>query len=155
MIIFRIVLIQLCLASTIFAVLRYDLKENQELTLRALWAACRKKCFTMELNKVYAFRVKNEDKLNTHTRLIVGHIWKPDVDDDNQRWDFEAYYFDMRATGKRYTDRFWGAKCFPEANTWECKEGNVFKFAGEVGMGVDVEYFHDVEEIIGEEGIIH
>ena len=155
MIILRIVLIQLCLASTIFAVLPYHLKENQELTLRRLWDACRKKCFTMELNKVYAFRVKNEDKLYTHTRLVVGHIWKPDVDDDNQRWDFEAYYFDMRFTGTRYTDQFWGGKCYTDSQTWECKEGNAFKFAGEVGMGVDVEYFEDVQEIIGDEGIIH
>ncbi|KAL8782367.1 MAG: hypothetical protein Q9213_005445 [Squamulea squamosa] len=105
----------------------------------------------MELNKIYAFRAKNEDKLNTHTRLVVGHIWKDDVDDDDEKRDFQAYYFDMQFIAKRPTDAIWGGRCITTSNEWQCREGNVFNFAGEVGMGLDVEYFEDVLEVVGDE----
>ncbi|KAL8728667.1 MAG: hypothetical protein Q9166_005231 [cf. Caloplaca sp. 2 TL-2023] len=142
MLVFRTTLVCLSfLISLILAVTDYSDPQFQDDNLKPLWAACQKACVTMEVNKIYAFRQRDDASYTSHTRLVVGHIWKDDEEDDSELWTFDAYWFDMRYEIKRPTDRIWGGKCSNDNGNWQCQEGNVFKFKGEV----DIARFDRVE----------
>ncbi|KAL8923861.1 MAG: hypothetical protein Q9172_002949 [Xanthocarpia lactea] len=94
------------------------------------------------------FRQRDDASFTAHTRLVVGHIWKDDEEDDSELWHFEAYWFDMRYTVKRPTDPIWGGKCQTHNGEWVCRDGNVFKFKGETS----ILRFDRIEEIVGDEG---
>ncbi|KAL8913040.1 MAG: hypothetical protein Q9171_002108 [Xanthocarpia ochracea] len=135
------------LISAILAVTDYSNPQFQDATLKVLWAECQKHCVNMEVNKIYAFRQRDDASFAAHTRLVVGHIWKDDEEDDSELWTFDAYWFDMRYTMKRPTDAIWGGKCQTNNGEWECRDGNVFKFKGETR----ILRFDRIEEIVGDE----
>ncbi|KAL9611038.1 MAG: hypothetical protein Q9167_004285 [Letrouitia subvulpina] len=152
MVVLRTILAYLPLfISLVLAVTDFTKTENQTPALQVLWKETQKRCVTMELNKAYAFRQKDNDKINSHARLVVGHIWKDDEDDDSVPWDFEAYWFDMVFRQHRPFDHIWGGECITRNSNWECREGNKFKFSGEV----QIQQFEDIDDIvdvIGDEG---
>ncbi|KAL9044281.1 MAG: hypothetical protein Q9214_002569 [Letrouitia sp. 1 TL-2023] len=145
MVVLRTTLVYLSLfISLILAVTDFTLPENQTPALQVLWKETQKRCVTMELNKAYAFRQKDTDKISSHARLVVGHIWKDDEDDDSMPWDFEAYWFDMVFRQTRPFDHIWGGQCLTRNSNWECREGNKFKFSGEV----QIQQFEDIDDIV-------
>ncbi|KAI4162422.1 MAG: hypothetical protein LQ342_003988 [Letrouitia transgressa] len=145
MVVLRTSLIYLSLfISLIFAVTDFTQPENQTPALQVLWKETQKRCVTMELNKAYAFRQKDTDKISSHARLVVGHIWKDDVDDDSVPWDFEAYWFDMVFRQTRPFDHIWGGQCLTRNSNWECRDGNKFKFSGEV----QIQQFEDIDDVV-------
>ncbi|KAL8881607.1 MAG: hypothetical protein Q9198_001220 [Flavoplaca austrocitrina] len=135
--------------SLILAVTDYSDLQFQDATLKVLWAECQKRCVNMEVNKIYAFRQRDDASVTAHTRLVVGNIWKDDKDDDDELWTFQAYWFDMRFTMKRPTDAIWGGKCQTNNGEWTCREGNVYKFKGETS----ILRFDRIEEVVGNEGM--
>lgn len=66
---------------------------------------------TLELNKIFRLRQKDQNKIAFHARLVVGHIWKDDEDNDVEPWDFQAHYFDLGLVENRPSDQVWGGKC--------------------------------------------
>lgn len=132
----------------IVAITDYTKPENQTPALRTLWAAAQKRCYTMQLNRLYAFRQRDDSSFTSHTRLVVGRISKEDEDNDSQPWDFEAYWFDLVKDVTRPLDMIWGGKCETRSRAWTCKEGAKYKFKGEV----DLQRFGVIEEV-GDEGL--
>ncbi|KAL8983236.1 MAG: hypothetical protein Q9177_005031 [Variospora cf. flavescens] len=148
MLLFRILLIYVaCFISLIAAVADYTKPEHQTKTLQVLWKETQDRCVTMELDKFYQFRQKDVARVTSHARLVVGHIWKDDVDDDNERWDFRAWWFAMAYVQRRPYDHIWGGKCVTRNVEWECREADVYKFAGEVEM----HEFDDIVDVVGAE----
>ena len=149
MVILRDALICLSLfISFILAITDYTDPANQTPALQVLWKETQKRCVTMEINKVYSFRQKDVDKITSHTRLVVGHIFKDDEDDDGELWDFQAWWFDLVFIQKRPFDSIWGGKCIDRNGEWECRDGNVFKFKGEV----DIQMFQEIDTVVGAQG---
>ncbi|KAI4210649.1 MAG: hypothetical protein LQ351_006528 [Letrouitia transgressa] len=97
----------------------------------------------MQLNRLYAFRQRDDSSFTSHTRLVVGRISKEDEDNDSQPWDFEAYWFDLVKDVTRPLDMIWGGKCETRSRAWTCKEGAKYKFKGEV----DLQRFGVIEEV--------
>ena len=138
------------LLTLVLAVTDYTQTENQTPELQVLWKETQKRCVTMELNKVYAFRQRYDQSLTAHTTLVVGHIFKDDEDDDSELWDFEAFSFDLVYIKNRPLDGIYGGKCINRANEWECRDSNTYKFKGEV----DVARWERVEQVVGQEGAL-
>ncbi|KAL8717257.1 MAG: hypothetical protein Q9181_008344 [Wetmoreana brouardii] len=148
MVILRTGLIYLSfLISFILAVTDFTDPAHQTDALKVLWQETQKRCAIMELNKIYQFRVRTDESITAHTQLIVGHIWKEDEEDDDEPWDFQAYFFDMVYTPKRPTDGIWGGKCRTRAGEWMCQEGSVYKFKGEVS----IHQWYRVDDVVGDE----
>ncbi|KAL9607470.1 MAG: hypothetical protein Q9167_007617 [Letrouitia subvulpina] len=127
----------------ILAITDYTKAENQTPTLQKIWAAAQKRCYTMQVNKLYAFRQRDDSRITAHTRLIVGHIFKENVDDDNQPWDFQAQQFHLVKDVNNPLDAIWGGKCKRLFSAWTCREGAVFKFKGEV----DLQRFGEIQQV--------
>ncbi|KAL8946358.1 MAG: hypothetical protein Q9222_007234 [Ikaeria aurantiellina] len=100
----------------------------------------------MQLDKTYAFRQRDTAKVTAHTRLVVGHIFKEDPNDDTQKWDFEAYSFHMvlAREGRRPLDDLYGGRCEQVSGSWDCRDSALYKFKGEVG----IQYFEEIDEQI-------
>ncbi|KAL8738853.1 MAG: hypothetical protein Q9190_007932 [Brigantiaea leucoxantha] len=103
----------------------------------------------MELNKIYQFRQRDTASVTAHTRLIVGHINKADVDDDSQPWDFEAFNFQLvlDKTAPHWYDDIYGGKCLQISRSWQCRDGAVYKFKGEV----DIQNWEEVQLVVGDQ----
>lgn len=126
------------------------------------YIAAKKKGVTLERDRIYAFRAKDQaNNLLSHVRLVVGRIAEDETDRDV--WNFEAYYFDMSLVGTgppdqdgepkiRLEDFFTGAQCELGSDYWVCKtDGEYdpkFKYAGKVAIS----HFEQVLAVVGEQG---
>ncbi|KAL8781661.1 MAG: hypothetical protein Q9213_005903 [Squamulea squamosa] len=135
------------LITVILAVTDYADPQFQDANLKVLWAECVKRCVRMDPDRIYSFRQRDDTSFTSHTRLVVGHIWKDDINNDAELWTFQAYWFDMVFEGDRWTDAIYGGKCKTRQRPWQCQEGAVYKFKGTV----DILRFDTVSDVVGDE----
>ncbi|KAL8787426.1 MAG: hypothetical protein Q9213_002203 [Squamulea squamosa] len=135
------------LTSFILAVSDYTKSENQTPELQILWKEAQKKNVALDPSKIYTFRQRDKPFWSSHTRVVVGHLFKEDENDDDKKWEFQAFWFalGLHEDTRSQMDQIYGGKCIPKSGQWECRNGNVFNFKGKV----NIKEWTEVREVVG------